>query len=100
MPAALAAGTLLADQGVQLKEGMVESNMTQWAQHALAVAGEPRESVGNEVISVPIDFDETIDPVLLAGLESFPASDPPSWLGTTAGAPVTLPVGRGGSGEG
>lgn len=28
------------------------------------------------------------DPVLLAGLESFPASDPPSWLGMRTGRPV------------
>ena len=41
----------------------------------LACAGERRESMYNEATTSPI-VDEVIDPVLLAGRESFPASDP------------------------
>jgi hypothetical protein len=65
--------------------------MTQATRYLLACAGGRHESRCNEVTTSPI-VDEVIDPVLLAGLESFPASDPPSWLGTTAGAPVKLPT--------
>ena len=61
--------------------------MTHAVQSSLAVAGESRKSICGEATPVPSELDEIVDPVFLARLESFPASDPPSWLGTTAGAP-------------
>ncbi|MCA1441717.1 hypothetical protein I6F07_16105 [Ensifer sp. IC4062] len=66
--------------------------MTHAAQSAFAVAGESRKSMCDEATSIPSESDDIVDRVFLAGLESFPASDPPSWLGTTAGAPVKLPT--------
>jgi hypothetical protein len=60
---------------------------TKAARNTFAVA----DSMCTEVTSVAGESEEIIDLVLLSGIE-FPASDPPSWLGTTAGAPVKLPT--------
>ncbi|NRP74254.1 hypothetical protein ILFOPFJJ_05176 [Ensifer psoraleae] len=69
--------------------------MTHAVQSSLAVAGESRRSICGEATPVPSESDEIVDPVLLAGIESFPASEPPSGLGTTAGAPGKLPTQHG-----
>ncbi|QYX55696.1 ETC complex I subunit [Roseovarius sp. SCSIO 43702] len=37
---------------------------------------------------------DEVDPVILASLESFPASDPPAWIGATLGGRDTPPAGE------